>query len=48
MWQEKDPDPYIWLLDPDDQKHADPVPDPDPQHWYRIYIAVIREINKLF
>ncbi len=34
---EPKPDPYLWLMDPDpdpgDPKHADQVPDPDPQHW---------------
>ncbi len=35
MRKEKDPDPYLWLMDPDreEQKHADPAdPDPVPQH----------------
>ncbi len=50
MWQEKDPDPYIWLLDPGGPKtcgsssgSGSPTLVP-----YGIYIAVIREIIKLF
>jgi hypothetical protein len=39
MRKKKDPDPYLRLMDPDPDReaqkhadHADPVPDPDPQH----------------
>ncbi len=34
-----EPDPYLWLMDPEGQKHVDPVDpdsDPDPEHWYKV------------
>ncbi len=43
--REPDPDSYLWLMDQiwirEVQKHADPadadpVPDPDPQHWVEV------------
>ncbi len=32
-------DSHLWLLDPDAQKHTDPNPDADPEHWC-IYIIL--------
>ncbi len=54
MTKGKDPDPYLWLMDPDleSHKHADPeshkhaYPDPDPQHWL-YYILSIKPLKYL-
>ncbi len=38
-WRKLDPDPYLWLMDPDPggPKRTDPVLDPDLQHWKTAY-----------
>ncbi len=41
---EPDPDPYFLLVNPDPdqeaQKLADPVPDPNPQHFFEEHAAL--------
>ncbi len=49
LWEKKDPDPYLRLMDLDPvwkaQKYADPAdpdPDPDPQHWLKPGITYLQ------